>query len=507
MKLLTSSGIREWDQYTIQQRSIKSIELMDHAAGVFCDWLMSTGPDREKRLIVLAGPSNNGGDGLAVSRLIGHKFRQCIVFRIFQDESSCSNDHLGQLELLNSNDHCAELHEIHPGESFPDIHQDDIVIDGIFGSGLSRPMEGWWAALIEHINVIGAQVFAIDIPSGLPADGPALGPVLKAYKTLSFEIPKLSFFMPENDDYPGKWEARSIGLSPDFPSLDHGPFRLIDREEVQKVIRPRKHFSHKGSYGHLLLICGSSGKMGAAILAARASLRSGAGLVTVCIPSRGEVIMQTAVPEAMVIVDPHDYHWSTPIKDLKFTVMGIGCGIGTPELTQKALLKQIEETNSPIVLDADALNILSQTVTPLEKLPRGSVITPHPGEFKRLFGEFENSLKRWDHMIELSCNTGITIVLKGANTAISTPGGKLWINSSGNPGMATAGSGDVLTGLITGLMAQGYTGEESAKLGVYWHGLAGDLAAGELGYEALTASDLIDHLGMAFVHIRKRVFS
>lgn len=504
MKLFSGPQIRNWDAMTLQIQNVDSTELMDRASGVFAHWISEKAYSRHqhegRRTIILAGPGNNGGDALAIARFLSADNIPITVIRAMTSQTNFSKDHLIQLEELPR---CVEVIPVLLDNTpimFPEFQSTDIIIDGLFGSGLSRPLEGGWAELIKHINRSEATIYSIDIPSGIDADGSISGPAIQANHTLSFQIPKRSFFMPENEITCGAWEVMSIGLDERFEEITDSDHILMDMELAAKIIRRRTKFSHKGTYGHGLLICGSSGKIGAAILAGKGALRSGIGLLTVAIPGRGEIIMQTALPEAMVICDPHDYHWSTPISEERFDAIGIGCGIGTYDLSQKVLNAQIESSEKPMVLDADALNMIAQGGYS-ESLPTGTILTPHPGEFKRLFGDFPNSRQRWDFMRDYSAHTGQIIILKGAHTVISSPDGTIYINSTGNPGMATAGSGDVLTGIITGLLAQNYLPEQAAILGVFIHGLAGDLAAADMGMESIIASDLINHLGKAFQQV------
>lgn len=499
MKLFNSEQIREWDETSINEKWRNSLALMDHAAKVFFDWLISKTDKYGHPYTIIAGPGNNGGDAIVVAGLLAKAGKKSHLIRIGKGSGQFSTDNQKQFEKLKNGVYKdLEISEVFEGNEIPLIPDNQIIVDGIFGSGLNKPLEGWWAELINAINATRAHIYSIDIPSGMPSENKINGPCAKALATLSFEIPKLSFFFPENDDYSGNWEYRSIGLSENFHESTPSVYQLISRDMIKSLIKPRARFSHKGTYGHALLICGSAGKMGAAILAARAALRSGLGLLSIHLPCKGEQVMQTAVPEAMVMTDPHEYHWSTPVDPTDYNAIGIGSGIGTPDVTKKAFLSQIEMSDQPLVLDADALNILSSKSNALELIPRGSVLTPHPGEFKRLFGDFDDTPSRWKFMLSESGRTGVTIILKGAHTTISTPRGNLYINSSGNPGMATAGSGDTLTGMITSLISQGYSGEEAALIGVYWHGLAGDIAAQKLGYESLIASDIIENLGPAF---------
>ena len=387
-------------------------------------------------------------------------------------------------------------------EALPQHADDAIVIDAIFGSGLTRLPEGMPARLIRHINDSPGTIIAIDIPSGLFCDEPVPKhgnpPVVRASFTLSFAPPKLAFFFAENEIYTGRWIVNDIGLSPKFLASVKVSHYMTEREEVAPLIRPRDRFSHKGTYGHAFLICGSAGKTGAAVLAARACLRSGSGLVTVRVPSDSVRILQTAVPEAMVTADDSTGFIRTIPDTAPYKAIGIGPGIGTLAETANMVKMLIRQYSRPIVFDADAINILSENKTWLGFLPPGCIFTPHPGEFERLTGKSNDDFSRNKMQRDFSVKYQCYMVLKEAYTAVTTPSGDCWFNTTGNPGMATAGSGDVLTGIITGLLAQGFSPFNACRAGVYLHGLAGDFALRKQGAEALIASDIIEHLGPSF---------
>ena len=356
----------------------------------------------------------------------------------------------------------------------------------------------------NRVTTKGNTVVSIDIPSGLMGEdntGNIPENIIQANFTLTFQFPKLSFFFAENGKYIGVWEVLPIRLHPDGIALTQTDFLFIEKEEIQQIIQKRSRFGHKGSFGHALLIAGSFGKMGAAVLASKACLRAGAGLLTTHIPHFGYSIIQTAVPEAMASVDQHDSIF-TEFPDLsQFSAVGVGPGINQKTNTKRALKELIEKSKLPLVIDADALNILAENKTWLEKLPENSILTPHPGEFKRLAGESANAYENIQKQIEFSKKYKVIVVLKGAFTSVSTPDGRLFFNSSGNPGMATAGSGDVLTGIILGLLAQGNSPENAALAGVYLHGLAGDLAAQKNSEYSLVAGDIVKFLGKAFLSL------
>lgn len=501
MKILSAKKIRELDQYTIQQEPITSIDLMERAAGRFVDFLLPLLPE-ETVIYVFCGPGNNGGDGLVAARLLRLRGFSIKVFvcRIGSGTSEDFSTNMDRLQDLGN----VPINRLDNGEPFPEIPDQAVIIDAIFGSGLNRPVEGYWAALLEYLNEKGGLRVSVDVPSGLFADSATEGTSFQAHHTFSFELPKLAFLFPENSLRVGKWSFGSIGLHPEgLEELETDNF-YIQEEQIRSLLHPRDVFSHKGTFGHALLICGGYGKMGAAVLAGAACLRSGVGLTSLHIPKRGYSIIQTAIPEAMASIDPDEEVFSSAkkIEFKNFSAIGLGCGWGLSDKTAKAFEELLEQVQNPMVIDADALNLLSRDKKLLEKVPEGSILTPHPGEFRRLFGKSQNDFERNKKQREAAEKYQLNILLKGAYSCLATPDGNCYFNSTGNPGMATGGSGDVLTGLITGLLAQGYSPLETALLGMYIHGLAGDLAAEESGEEALVASDIYAHFGKAF----KRVY-
>jgi ADP-dependent NAD(P)H-hydrate dehydratase / NAD(P)H-hydrate epimerase len=374
---------------------------------------------------------------------------------------------------------------------------------------LSNPVKGFQAKVIDHINGSHAPVISIDIPSGLFSDESMRmhkdASVVRATHTLTFAPVKLGFLFPENDPYVGTWHLLDIGISQEF--IDHTETKnyFLMEEEIRPILRSRNSYSHKGHFGHALLICGSKGKMGAAVLAARACLRSGAGLVSLHIPASANAILQTAVPEAMVYLDESDNYFTAPGDIAMFNVIAVGPGIGQEKDTANALKLLIQNSTVPLILDADAINLLGENKTWIPFLPKGSILTPHPKEFERLAGKTSDHFERNRVQREFSMKHGVYIILKGAHTVISSPDGSCYFNSTGNPGMATGGSGDVLTGILAGLKAQGYSSLETCLIGTYIHGLAGDFAESEKGQEALIAGDIVENLGKAFLSLHNAV--
>lgn len=501
MKILNAAQIKALDAFTIKHEGIKSIDLMERASQVFVRWFTRKFAAEENEVIVFVGPGNNGGDGLAVARLLYFKFYNIKIYRCIIGENTSLDFEINLKNLPKRN--AIPLIEINENAPFPEFKKPAIVIDAIFGSGLNRPLEGYWKILVEHLNEQAETLVSIDIPSGLFADKHSSGVSIQADYTLSFELPKLAFLFPENLQRVGKWQFQSIRLNPDFIKKCETPFHFVDLEMVKAMIKKRQKFDHKGTFGHALLIAGSYGKVGAAVLSAKAALRSGAGLVTIHAPKCAYPILQISAPEAMVSVDSSEKEISELPKLEVYKAVGIGCGIGTNSLTVKCLSSVISSFRKPIIFDADALNILANNPDWFSDLPKNSILTPHPKEFERLFGKTQNNFQRNELQRKKAQELNVFIILKGAHTCIATPDGTCFFNTTGNPGMATGGSGDVLTGLLTGLLAQGYSAGEAAILGVYLHGLAGDLAIrDEQSKASLLAGDLIEYFGKAFKVIK-----
>ena len=501
MKVLNTEQVRLADEYTIGHEPILSLDLMERASLGLANLIQSQNRINLS-LLIFAGFGNNGGDGIALARLLSNKGWRVNLYLATPDKD-WSPDAKANIKRLPEQENLT-ISYLKPDSDLPHIQNDDLVIDALFGSGLTREPSGFIAGIIDHLNAAKAWVISVDIPSGLFGDDNRLNSrchVIKASQTLTFQLPKLSFFFLENQDFVGDWKVIPIGLHPDFIAQAETPWNFTGYEDVSSWLKPRTKFSHKGSYGHSLILSGSNGKMGAAVLAASACIRSGAGLTTVALPSAGNIIVQTAVPEAMTITD-QDCCFLTDIPDLSpYTAIGAGPGIGTGKETWSALQKLMKMSPVPLVLDADALNLLSRNPGSLLQVPKNSILTPHPGEYKRLFGEDADDYSRIMRLKDLAEFYQLVIVLKGAHTAVAGPEGSVWFNITGNSGMATGGSGDVLTGLLTGLLAQGYDPFIAARLGVFIHGLAGDIAAESTGKEALTAGDLVSSIGKAFLRI------
>lgn len=499
MKILNTEQTRAWDAFTIRHEPITSLDLMNRASQVFTDWLVGLYPDTRRQVAVFAGTGNNGGDGMVVARMLHWLNYEVKVF-VCDLSGKRSPDFEAQLPAMPDD---IDIRYIQNPDNLTDINlpRNVLIIDALFGSGLTRPLEGDWLRVVSFLNEMPGEIVSIDLPSGLFADRATPGHgVVRATRTFSFESPKLAFFFPENAGRVGEWAFGSIGLHLDYYNKAGTPFHYLSGYQAGLLLRPRPKFSHKGTFGHALVIAGSYGKMGAAVLAARACLRAGAGLLTVHAPRCGFLVLQTSVPEAMFSADHRAIMW-TEAPDLQpYSAVGVGCGIGrAPETANalKNLLLSMEKTSRGLVLDADALNILAENPDWWRRVPRNTIITPHPKEFERLFGPSANDFERNDLQRTKAQEHGVFIVLKGAHTAIACPDGACWFNSTGNPGMATGGTGDVLTGVLTGLLAQGYSARNAALLGVFLHGLAGDLAAEKTGLAGLMAGDVAGFLGKA----------
>ena len=498
MKILTCTQQKEADAYTIANNNILSINLMEKAASLVADEICKRW-DRSHRIIVFAGAGNNGGDAVAAARILFTKNYDVEVY-LFNIKGTISEDCMTNIQRLQECGFTA-YHEISNSFEPPKLEAEDVVIDGLFGSGLNKPLSGGFASVVKYINASSAQVVSIDLPSGLMGEdnsNNARANIIRANLTLSIQFPKLAFLFPENEDIVGEWKLLHIGISPEFIAQADTPYYITEAQDVSQLIRPRKRFAFKNNFGHALLIAGSNGMAGASILAARACLRSGVGLLTVHTPVCNHDILQTAVPEAMVQNDVHEHYFAEPVDLDNYQAIAIGPGIGQEEETALATFHQLADCYIPAILDADAINIISSHRNYLNRLPRQSILTPHIGELERIIGKCNNSFERLTKAKELAAYLQCYIVLKGAYTAIITPEGKFYFNPTGNPGMATGGSGDVLTGIILALLAQGYPQENAARLGTYIHGLAGDIACRRMGEISLTAGDIIDALPEAW---------
>ena len=504
MKIFTTDGIRRIEDKTIEQENISRLDMMERAAEAITYEIVTRWRPTQ-RIVVFAGPGNNGGDALAVSRLLAQQGYQPEIY-LFNVRSS----HLSKCCSTNR-DRLAEMPEVNFTEvtdlfSMPELGPSDVVIDGLFGSGLREPLKGGYTSLVQFINQSEAFIVSIDIPSGLFGEwntGTDQRNIIRANLTLTLEFRRLAFFFQENSKFLGQVKVLGLEMSQEAINATASDFYLIEKPDAHGMLRPRDPFSNKYDHGTILLVAGSYGMMGAAVLAARAAMRAGAGLVTVHAPRCGYTIMQTAVPEAIFEPDKSEIFTTHIDINHPYSVVALGPGMSTADETLDALDQFLKTFRRPCLLDADALNCIARRQMLLRSIPKGSVITPHPNEFDRLFGQHHSDEERLKKALDASRLYNITIVLKGHYTMVVRPDGKVYINSSGNAGMATAGSGDVLTGVIAALIAQGYAPDVAVALGVYLHGLAGDLAAAEHDQNGIIASDIANNIGHAFHEVAR----
>lgn len=497
MKILSAEQIRALDKYTIQNEPIASVNLMERAAQAFteafCELVRTNEP-----VMVFCGMGNNGGDGLAIARQLIERGYLHVSVYVLHHSPKGSPDFETNLERLQN---MSGVLPIETERQVPAIPKGTVVVDAIFGTGLSRPAEGISAAAIRQINAAAATVYSVDVPSGMFADtvNKETDAVVEADIAFTFHAPKLSFLLPSSARDVQQFEVLNIGLNNEFAESLPSPYTYITHSHVASVFRQRGKFSHKGTHGHALLAAGSYGKMGAAVLSVQGALRSGAGLVTAYVPEGGYNIIQTTCPEAMALTFCHAKHLGPFVGDLSvYSAIGIGPGLGTSESAAQLVQQVLNAATQPVVLDADALNILSANTNTVYPFNRQTVLTPHPGEFKRLAGDWSNDMERLEKQISFATTYGVTVVLKGAHTSVALPNGRVYFNSTGNPGMSKGGSGDVLTGVITSLLALGYSTENAAVMGVYLHGKAGDCAAAYLSQSGMTAGDIVRYLPEVF---------
>lgn len=503
MKIFTSAQIHELDRYTIEHEPIKSVDLMERAAkaitrAVAEEWTTHT------PVVVFAGPGNNGGDALAVARLLtneGYKVRTYL----FNITNHLSDDCVTNRQRLLDGRHAKDFTEITAKFDPPELTADTLVIDGLFGSGLNKPLAGGFASLVKYINQSPAKVVSIDVPSGLMSEDNTYNVranIIHATLTLTLHEKKLAFLFGDAQQFIGRLKVLDIRLSQEYIQKTEAQYYVLEESDVRSRLLHRDDFAHKGNMGNALIVAGSYGMSGAAILATRACMRSGAGKVAVHTPKKNYGVMQISVPEAVLHMDHEETAFTEAVDTDGFDALGIGPGLGCQETTAIAMIAQIRRAQCPIVADADALNILASHRAWMQQLPKGIIMTPHPKELDRLTGSPANAdFERLHRTRELAQSLQAYIILKGHNSALCLPDGQVVFNPTGNSGMATAGSGDVLTGIITALLARGYHQHNACIVGMYLHGLAGDIAVKTLGKESLTASDIIDYLPHAFKHL------
>lgn len=498
MKILSAKQIREADQHTIRNKSISSIDLMEDASKAFTDWFIKRFSN-DHSIAVICGLGNNGGDGLAIARMLLHKKYDVKVYVVKPKDKTSDDFAINEKRLKE----LSEVHYIKEDSDLPHFNF-DILIDGLFGSGLDRPVDhGIFQKVIAAINSSEAIKIAIDIASGLFADKSSEeSTVVKADYTVSFQLPKLAFLLPENHEYVGEWHIVDIGLDKEYINQQETNYNILEEDDISAIYNKRKEYTHKGDYGRCLIVAGSFGKIGAAVLAAKAALRTGVGLLTVHVPRCGYSILQISAPEAMVSPDEDEKHFSSQPEFDKYDVIGIGPGLGSHELTLNAYAELLGLWKKPMVIDADGLNLIAKNHHLMDMVKENSILTPHPKEFERIAGETNDHFERLERLRSFAMDHKIYMLLKGYRTAVATPEGKVYFNMTGNPGMATGGTGDVLTGILTTLSAQ-YDSKEAVLLGVWLHGIAGDKAAGQIGMDPLVASDVIDFIPEAFRYLQE----
>ncbi len=500
MKIFTSTQIKELDKYTIENEPISSIDLMERAARclthAICEkWGNST------PVIVFAGPGNNGGDGLAVARMLSERNYEVTVY-LFNPRGTLSPDCAENKQRVIETSTIKDFQEITNEFEPPKLERGMLVIDGLFGSGLNKPLTGGYSSLVKYINKSDATVVSIDIPSGLMTEDNTYNVranIIKADLTLTLQMKKLSFYFAEYQEFLGEVKVLDIQLSKKGIEKIPSSYRMLEKSEIRNLMLSRNDFAHKGNMGHALIVAGSYGMAGAAILSAKACLRSGVGKLTVHTPKKNVGIMQVSAPEAIVSIDKDENYFTEAIDSSEYNAIGIGPGLGHQEHSSIALISQIRRSSVPTVLDADALNILSSHRAWVQQLPKDVILTPHPKEFDRLLsGNYRDTYDRLIAAQKMAQQFKAYIIIKGHYSTLCLPDGDVVLNPTGNSGMATAGSGDVLTGIITAFLARGYSRQNACMLGMYIHGLAGDLAAEALGVESLIASDIISFLPKAF---------
>lgn len=500
MKIFTGAQTHAQDKYTIEHEPIRGIDLMERAAknlaaAISSEW------SAETPVVVFAGAGNNGGDGLAVARLLAEQGYTVSAY-LFNIHDKLSEECEINKQRVMTNKRISVFKEIRETFDPPKLDASTLVIDALFGSGINKPISGGFASLVKYINQSPSKVVSIDLPSGLmPEDNTynIRANIIRADLTLTIQQKKLCMLLADNQPYLGRVRVIDIRLSEAFAEKTEALYSIQEEAEVRAMLKPRNPFAHKGTMGNALIIAGSYGMSGAAILSSRACLRSGAGKVTVHTPKKNYDVMQTAVPEAVLQLDHEETYFAEPVDTDDFDALAIGPGIGQNENTAIAMIAQMRRAQCHVIADADALNILSNHRAWMQQLPKGVIMTPHPKEMDRLSGSTSNGCyERLAKCRDLAERLQGYIILKGHYSALCLPDGKIIFNPTGNAGMATAGSGDVLTGIICGLLARGYEQQEACQLGMYLHGLAGDMAAKEIGEESLIASDIINYLPRAF---------
>ena len=491
LPLLTAQQIREADAYTIANQPVSSIELMERASKAFVSWFVNCYPDKNQSISVYCGTGNNGGDGLAIARLLKNHQYKNINVKIARYTDKTSTDFNGNLRWLGNTG--LPITTLKPEEDLP-AENSDIIIDALLGSGLNKPLTGNYKKLVEYINSLQKTVVSVDVPTGFFTEGEinTEATAIKASLVITFQQPKINFLLPESAAVIKCWEAVNIGLEEAFIQSLNSAYQLIEESDIRKLLKPRRRFSNKGTYGHALLIAGQDKTMGAALLTASACAYTGSGLTTACIPESGLTALNTYMPELMAIIRKGDK--LPEIKWDQYSSIGIGPGLGKDDQALALLKSLLTNYNKPIVVDADGLNLLAENQSLLKTLPAGSILTPHMKEFDRLFGNPTSWWQRIQTAIKKAQEHNIYILLKNDYTITATPEGKIYFNSTSNPAMAIGGMGDVLTGIITSLLGQKYMPQDACLIGAYIHGKAGDELALPNKLNVVLPGKLAEHL-------------
>lgn len=485
--LLTAEQMRAADADAIANQKTSSVDLMENAAKAFVKVFKKAIPDQKTRIAILCGQGNNGGDGLAIARLLFLKKYENVCVYLVNFSKKESKDYLANLKRVSKID--VPVIRIQKATELTDVNS-DLIIDAVLGSGLSRPLDGEYQNLAIAINRLNRKVVAVDVPTGFFSEG-AISEnhiCIKAELVISFQRPKINFFFPESAKAIQRFKVVDIGLSEEFIQNQQSNWKLTDRKSIGEIIQIRKKFSHKGTYGHALLIAGSANTMGAALLTAGASLHAGAGLTTLCLPEAGLTALNATLPEVMAL--PRNANLSTTAFE-KYSAIAIGPGLGL-EAENERIFETVVSLKKRLVVDADGLTILSTRRDLLALLPEGSILTPHMKEFDRIFGVHQTWFERVEMARKEATERKIIIVLKNQFTFICLPNGDVVVNPTGNPAMASGGMGDVLTGIIVALLAQSYSPSDAAILAVYVHGKSGDQLAKK--YAVVTASQIVKQI-------------
>lgn len=495
MKILNAKQIKEVDAKTIAYEDIDSRSLMIRAQKAIYRFLKDKQLDTSK-INIICGVGNNGGDGVALAIDLHNHYKRPKVF-VIDYSKNYSTDF--QYFLGIAKEQGVNINIVASIDQLPTFHNDEVIIDCLFGTGINRKISGLSKEVIEIINNSDSYVISIDLPSGLMLDR-VTNIAIEADETVVLEVPKLSLFLPSNYQYVGNINIVNIYLNSRALQEAMTTLYYLDGCMVRSILKPISKYAHKGTQGHSLIIGGSIGKIGSVSLSSKAALKSGCGLVTAYIPKCGTIPLQSYLPEAMVIEDESHSYISDIKFDIKPSAIGIGVGMGQDIATSEALFSLMANSTAPMVIDADAINIISNNKDALNLLQPDTILTPHPKELARLIGEWRDDFEKIEKTKEFATLYNCIIIIKGAHTLIVTPN-ELYVNSSGTYALATAGSGDVLTGIITGLLAQGYTALQASKIGVYLHGLTANICSRSINPRSFTASDIIDNIGNAYFEL------